>query len=87
MRYSEFRTMMTALEKYHKDATVGVIEGKKIKKELDLRYKWLLSANSCRRAWLAQLVRSLPSDHMVPSSILALPRFEYLCDQLLFCLS
>ena len=38
------------------------------------------------RAWWAQLVRSLPSDHKVPSSILALPRFEYLCD-LLFYLS
>ena len=39
-----------------------------------------------QRAWLVQLIRSLPSDHKVPSSILALPRFEYLCD-LLFCLS
>ena len=36
------------------------------------------------RGW--QLVRSLLSNHKVPSSILALPRFEYLCD-LLFCLS
>ena len=33
-------------------------------------------------AWLAQLVRSLPSNQMVPSSILALASFEYLCDLL-----
>ena len=35
---------------------------------------------------LAQLVRSLPSDHKVPGSIPALPRFEYFCN-LLFRLS
>ena len=38
------------------------------------------------RAWLEQLVRSLPSDSKVPSSSPALPRFESLCD-LLFRLS
>ena len=38
------------------------------------------------RAWLAQLVRSLPSDQKVPGSISALPKFESLCD-LLFRLS
>ena len=31
-------------------------------------------------AWPMQLVRSLLSDHKVPGSIPALPRFEYLCD-------
>ena len=36
------------------------------------------------QTWLAQLVRPLPSDQMIPSLILALLRFEYLCD--LFCL-
>ena len=32
------------------------------------------------RAWLAQLVRSLPSNQKVPGSIPTLPRFESLCD-------
>ena len=35
-----------------------------------------------RWAWLAQLVRSLPSDHMVPGSIPGFARFEYLCNLL-----
>ena len=37
MMYSEFRTMMTALERYHKDITIGIMTGKKNKKELDLK--------------------------------------------------
>ena len=36
-------------------------------------------------AWLVQLVRSLLSNDKVPSSILALLRFEHMCN-LLFCL-
>ena len=46
----------------------------------------LVWPNIFGRAWLVQLVRSLPSDHKASSSILALPRFEYLCN-LLFHLS
>ena len=29
--------MMTALERYHKDITIGIMTGKKSKKELDLK--------------------------------------------------
>ena len=68
-------------------------------KSLDLSDSWSLSLFSVVlngslvsarrdtwRAWLAQLVRSQPSDQKVPGSIPALPKFESLCD-LLFCLS
>ena len=44
------------------------------------------TSTSNGRAWLAQLIRSLPSNQKVPGSILALPRFEYLCN-FLSCLS